>query len=280
MQIDRTTATLGARVSGLDLRSDVEEFASALRDALYEHKVLFIASEELSEEQQQKVAAIFGSPRPHPAALFLKGEHTAAEVYHDADRPPSLETGFHNDYSFSDEIPAVGVLQALELPSRGGDTIWADMHAAYDTLSPSFRDYLATLRGLHTQGAVIRIMRQRHGDEIADELSRRFDGRLHPLVVTHPVTGKRALFVNSYVSKIDGLTEKESSGILALLREHIGSPRFHCRYHWKLHDVVIWDELATSHQGPSDFFPERRILRRITAGLVRPGSGTTENLAA
>ncbi len=130
-----------------------------------------------------------------------------------------------------------------------------DKLSAHHTLGPRFAE----------------VMRRRYGADAASAVVERFDGCIHPVVVRHPGTGRPSLFVNAgYTDFIVDLHPDESRAILDLLFNRLNAPRFHYRHHWNVDDIVIWDEIATVHQGPDDFFPERRVLRRITAGLVVP----------
>jgi taurine dioxygenase len=270
MDILPLTSSIGAQVLGVDLR-EVAPVADALRTALLDHGVLFVPAQSLTEEEHRQVASIFGDPTPHPAAVMIAGNHVAGMVTNDAERPPRQEFGFHNDYSFSDWVPAAAVLQALVVPSHGGDTIWVNMLAAYEALSPSMQTFLVSLHGLHTQGQrVFKVLSERLGSAKAEELAEHFRGRIHPLVVRHPVSERPVLFLDSYTERIVELTAFESDELLRMLRAHLSQPRFHCRYHWHVGDVAIWDEVATGHQAPFDFGPETRIMRRVTAGLIEP----------
>jgi taurine dioxygenase len=276
-QVTPLTGTIGARVDGLDARRLDEATSALLRDALAEHHVLVLGAQVLDDDAHRALAAVWGEPQPHPVAAWLGSREVVAYVTNDADNPPIGDSDFHTDYTFNHEIAAVAVLQAQEVTTHGGDTIWADAHAAYETLSDSLRTYLGTLSAHHDLGPrFAEVMRRRYGPDVAERVVERFGpGAVHPVVVRHPSTGRPALFVNpGYTTAIVGLEPKESAALLGFLFEHLASPRFHYRHHWNVDDVVIWDEVATVHQGPDDFWPQRRVLRRITAGLVVPSPAT------
>lgn len=277
------TGTIGAKVDGLDLPHLDADAAQVLRDGLAEHHVLVLGAHPLTDDAHRRLAEVWGAPQPHPVSAWMGSDEVIAYVTNDADNPPIGDSDFHTDYTFNHEIAAVAVLQAQEVTSRGGDTIWADAHAAHDTLSPAMQEFLATLDAHHTLGPrFAEVTRRRYGADAAERVVGRFgDGATHPVVVRHPVTGRRALFVNpGYTDAVVGLQPKESDALLGFLFDHLGSPRFHYRHHWSVDDVVIWDEVATVHQGPDDFWPERRVLRRITAGLVVPARAAEPALAA
>ncbi len=280
--VEPLTGTIGARVVGLDARAVGDAAGALLRDALAEHHVVVLDAQELSDDEHRALASVWGELQPHPVSAWMGSTEVVAYVTNDADNPPIGDSDFHTDYTFNHEIAAVAVLQAQEVTTSGGDTIWADAHAAFDALSPSLQGYLATLQAHHTLGPrFAEVIRRRYGADAAERVVERFgDGATHPVVVRHPVTGRRALFVNpGYTDAVVGLHPKESDALLGFLFEHLTSPRFHYRHHWHVGDIVIWDEVATVHQGPDDFWPERRVLRRITAGLVVPEPAPTAALA-
>jgi taurine dioxygenase len=271
------TGTIGARLENFDAARLDDVARAALRAALERHHVIVLGRQSLTDDEHQALASVWGDPQPHPVSAYMGRSDVIAYVTNDADNPPIGDSDFHTDYTFNHEIAAVAVLQAQEVTTTGGDTIWADTHAAYDALSESLRAYLATLSAHHELGPrFAEVTRRRFGAEVADRVVERFgSGAIHPVVVRHPVTGREALFVNpGYTTAIVGLEPKESAALLSFLFEHLASPRFHYRHHWSVGDVVIWDEVATVHQGPDDFWPERRVLRRITAGLVVPCPAT------
>jgi taurine dioxygenase len=267
------TGGIGARIDGLDAHRLDEPSRAFLRDALDRNHVLVLGPQVLDDGDHRMLASVWGEPQPHPVSAWMGSSEVIAHVSNDADNPPIGDSDFHTDYTFNHEIAAVAVLQAQEVTTRGGDTIWANAHAAYETLSASLRSYLGTLSAHHDLGPrFAEVMRRRYGADVAERVVERFgSGAIHPVVVRHPTTGRPALFVNpGYTMAIVGLEPKESAALLGFLFEHLASPRFHYRHHWNVGDVVIWDEVATVHQGPDDFWPERRVLRRVTAGLVVP----------
>jgi taurine dioxygenase len=276
-RVTALTGTIGARIEGFDAARLDDASRAMLRDALERHHVIVLGEQVLSDDDHRSLASVWGNPQPHPVSAYMGSTEVIAYVTNDAENPPIGDSDFHTDYTFNHEIAAVAVLQAQEVTTVGGDTIWADAHAAYDALSASLRAYLATLSAHHELGPrFAEVTRRRYGADVAQRVVERFgSGAVHPVIVQHPVTGRAALFVNpGYTTAIVGLEPKESAALLGFLFEHLASPRFHYRHHWNVGDVVVWDEVATVHQGPDDFWPERRVLRRITAGLVVPSPAT------
>jgi taurine dioxygenase len=266
------SSSIGARIDGVDLMSLSDEQFAEIHRALIEHLVIVLPGQAINDEAQKGFAGRFGTCRPHPVREFFGNTETLAFVENSADKPPQTDNFWHTDYSFNPEIPDVAVLQAEIVPATGGDTMWANMYAAYEGLSESLRGYIGGLRAFHDLGPKFEFEMQRTlGDEAAAKIVAHFKGAEHPLVTSHPVTGRKVLFVNQgYTRHIVGLHAAESDALLNFLFAHIDSPTYHCRYRWGQGDVAVWDERATLHQGPADFFPQHRKLRRVTAGSNAP----------
>ena len=272
LSVTPISSSLGARIDGVDLASLRDDQFVEIQRALLEHLVIFLPEQDIDDEQQKRFAGRFAPCRPHPVREFFGMQETLALVENDADKPPQDDNFWHTDYSFHSEIPDVAVLRAEIVPATGGDTLWANMYAAYEGLSESLRGYLEELQAFHDLGPKFEFeMRRTMGDEATDRIVDAFRGAEHPIVTTHPETGRKALFVNpGYTRHIVGLHPAESDAILRFLYSHIDSPSFHCRYRWRQGDVAVWDERSTLHQGPDDFYPQHRRLRRVTAGSQAP----------
>jgi taurine dioxygenase len=269
------TSSLGARVEGVELATVDDEGAAGIRDALHRHGVLVFPEQRLDREQQVAFAARLGPVRGHPVPEFLFGRADPVSVVeNDGDKLPQDDQQFHVDYSFAPEIPDLAVLRVEVLPPAGGDTMWASAAAAYDALSPPMREFLGALTARHEAGDRFWYeVRRTLGPEGSDRARDRFQGISHPVVCSHPVTGRRVLFVNpGYTVAINELGARESEGLLRLLFDHLNNPAFHFRHRWRESDVVIWDEHLTAHMGPFDFAPHHRRLARVTAGRTAPAA--------
>ena len=266
------SSSLGARIDGVDLASLQKEQFEEIHRALLDHLVIFIPGQDIDDDHQKSFAGRFAECHPHPVRKYFGDSETLALVENDADKPPQEDNYWHTDYSFYSEIPDVAVLRAEVVPETGGDTLWANMYAAYDELSESLRGYLESLKAFHDLGPKFEFeMRRTLGDEAADKIVAEFRGAEHPVVTIHPETKRKALFVNpGYTRRIIGLRSAESEALLRFLYSHIDSPSFHCRHRWSPGDVAVWDERSTLHQGPADFYPQHRRLRRVTAGSRAP----------
>lgn len=185
--------------------------------------------------------------------------------------PPDAD-GWHTDVSWLPEPPQVAVLRAEVIPDSGGDTMWASLYEAYDRLSPVMRRVCDGLTVHHDQGPDFHAAIERHlGTEIANRVATEYPGADHPLVRTHPVTGRPALYVSGmFMRTVDGMNPDESEVLLSFLRTRLDDPNVQCRWRWWPNDVAVWDERATNHRALSDHFPQYRRMRRITVDGDRP----------
>ncbi|MFF1356315.1 TauD/TfdA dioxygenase family protein [Streptomyces sp. NPDC058297] len=256
------TRVIGAHVDGLDAAAPLDAATRAeLRQALLEWKVLFFRGQEMTVGQQREFAGVFGAPeRDHP---FLPdaGDPHVVQLAHDAQNP-GTENIWHSDLTFSPQPPLGSVLRAVEVPAVGGDTLWADMAAAYDGLPDKVRRRIADLRAVHE-------IPQAPGDVGAARA--RLRPVEHPVVRTHPETGRQLLYVNRvFTSRIVGLSPEESRELLDFLTCQADHPEYQVRLHWEPGTVAVWDNRATQHYAVSDYFPDRRVMERVTLVGDRP----------
>jgi taurine dioxygenase len=266
------TSSIGAVVEGLDLESGVgASEAEQLRELLFEHLVIFLPKATEDPERHMELARVFGEPVPHPVQAGIANAALLSPIKSDA-YGPDADSDFHTDYTFHPETPDAAALRAIVVPPRGGDTIWANMCQAYDALSGDLKKLLHGLDAFHSQGERFNdLMIQWYGEEEGRRIAKEFPGATHPVVTRHPVTDRSVLFVNpGYTRSIVGLKASESKALLDFLFNHIRDPRFHCRYHWSVGDIAIWDERATVHMGEGNYWPEYRELVRITLGSAVP----------
>jgi taurine dioxygenase len=269
------TATLGAEVSGVSLQTapDDPEIMAAIEQAWSEHLVLFFRDQhDLTPEGQIRFASHFGpfeyhafaKPHPdHPELVVL--DQTTPE--HDG------ANSWHSDSSFM-EYPAMGsVLRAVQLPSLGGDTCWASMYAAYEALSPRMRDLLEGCTAMHDViGPLEKAIAGGHssGTDL-EAIRRKWPPMEHPVVRTHPVTGRNALYVNNnFTTRIVGVTKDESDVLLPYLLHHVQRPDFQVRFRWEPGSVAFWDNRCTQHYAVADYSGQRRIMHRVTIRGDRP----------
>jgi len=272
IRVTPLASSLGARVDGIELGNGPSpDQVSALRRAVLEHHVIFLPHQHLDDDAQIALAHAFGEPHAHPVGTFLGDDSLMGSVSTD-DYKPGVDSHFHTDYTFDTHVPDLAVLRADVVPTHGGDTMWANTCDAFDALSPALQSFLLNLDAVHDQGAVFNdIVIQRFGEDAGRPILERFPGATHPVVTVHPETGRRALFVNEgYTRSIVGLHAAESDALLAFLFEHTRAPRFVCRYRWEVGDVAIWDERSTVHMGEGTYWPQERLMRRVTVGRATP----------
>jgi taurine dioxygenase len=270
--ITPVTGAIGAVIDDVDLTRPLDAATVAIvRDALHEHSVIFFRDQDLDEEQQIAFASNFGTIGQYPLTKMLGGTSLTSIIEDTADSPPDAD-GWHTDVSWIAEPPAYAVLNAKEIPPTGGDTMWSSLFAAYDGLSPVMQGLCDQLTVRHHAGADFHDRIERTvGREIADRVDREFPPVEHPLVRSHPVTGRRALFVSGrFMDQIVGMHRDESDALLGYLNRHIENPNFCVRWRWQPHDVAMWDEASTNHRALSDHYPQHRVMRRCTVDGTRP----------
>ena len=262
------TPVIGAEIGGIDLRQplDDDRFTEVAR-ALAEHLVIFFRDQNLTPAQHLDFGRRFGTLHIHPAAPHVEGEPALMRIHADADSPRANGEGWHTDVS-CDELPPMGsILHIHTCPPVGGDTLFANMYAAYDALSLRMQTYLGDLRAVHDGEDAYRGTYANYG--VADRPA--YPRAEHPVVRTHPVTGKRALYVNrGFTTRLLGVPRDESDGILTWLFAHMENPLFQCRFRWRANSVAFWDNRCAQHRAMWDYWPARRSGHRVTIVGERP----------
>lgn len=259
---------IGAQVANVDLSRPLSDTQfEQLYHALIRHQVLFFRHQPVTPAQQRALAARFGDLHIHPVYPHAPGVEEII-VLDTHDHNPPDNDNWHTDVTFIDTPPAGAILAAKQLPETGGDTLWASGIAAYDALSEPFKVLLSGLQAEHDFTKSFPEFKYRQSDE---ELQRwkqavtKNPPLLHPVVRTHPVSGKQALFVNEgFTTRIVGLSPKESDALLNFLFAHITKPEFQVRWRWQQDDLAIWDNRVTQHYANADYLPARRIMHRAT----------------
>ena len=273
MQFHPLTAALGAEVTGVDLSRPLpDDDMRAIEAALHEHLVLFFRDQHaMTDEDQLRVAAWFGPYEIHPFAK-PHPDHPAMTVLDQTTPKTDGANSWHSDSSFM-ETPALGsVLRAVQLPALGGDTCWASMYAAYDALSAPMR---AMLDGLTARHDIVRPLAKAvaggHSIGGVEEIRAQWPAVAHPVVRTHPVTGRKCLYVNNnFTTRICELSERESDTLLPMLLQHVAEPDFQVRFRWAPGSVVLWDNRCTQHYAVPDYTGHRRVMHRVAITGERP----------
>lgn len=270
IEVDPLTPSLGAEILGVDLS---QPLAVAVRDeierALFDFGVVFFRDQVLTPEQHIAFAEHFGRIDINRFFKPADGYPQIAEVRKEPHQKFNIGGGWHTDHSY-DEVPAMGsVLYARELPAVGGDTLFASMAAAYDSLSSGLKRTLEGLRALHSSrhvfgaGAVRLAESDLKGRIGNPELATQ--DAVHPLVIAHPLTGRKVLYVNpGFTVAIEGWSRDESAALLAYLYQHAVRPEFTVRFRWKEGSLAFWDNRLTWHYAVNDYHGEQRLLHRIT----------------
>ncbi|MCN5615662.1 taurine dioxygenase [Escherichia coli] len=259
---------IGAQITGADLTRPLSDNQfEQLYHAVLRHQVVFLRDQAITPQQQRALAQRFGELHIHPVYPHAEGVDEIIVLDTHNDNPPDNDN-WHTDVTFIQTPPAGAILAAKELPSTSGDTLWASGIAAYEALSVPFRQLLSGLRAEHDfrksfpeyKYRKTEAEHQRWREAVAKN-----PPLLHPVVRTHPVTGKQALFVNEgFTTRIVDVSEKESEALLGFLFAHITKPEFQVRWRWQPNDIAIWDNRVTQHYANADYLPQRRIMHRAT----------------
>ena len=238
IQVDKLTPHAGAEIRGVDLSQPLDERTfKEIHDALIDSGVIFFRDQHLTPDQQKAFGRLFGELHMHPAAPRELADH-----------------------------PEMGsILYMHELPPVGGDTLFASMYAAYEALSEPMKRFLEPLTAMH-EGE--HVYRGRYG---VDDTGKTFPKAEHPVVRTHPVSGRKALYVNGgFTTRIVQLKRPESDALLQFLYRHVETPEFHCRFRWQVNSIAFWDNRCMQHHAMWDYYPQRRHGHRVTVKGDRP----------
>lgn len=262
----RMGATLGAVVQGVDFDNLTDQTAACLNELILEHGVLIFEGVHATEEQQENFARCFGTPYIYPLTRFASPEGDIWTEFIDTPDSPPKAGNWHTDLTWVPDQPKFGILSALDVPERGGDTMWADIYAAYDKLSPTMQKVCESLTVIHKISSnILDPVEQQAGPEAAAFLRDNYPSIRHPLVRTHPETGRKVLFLaGGFMQCIEGMNQPESDLLLGWLKQHVNNPDFHFRWCWKQGDLGIWDERCTNHRALTNHYPQYRRLRRCT----------------
>ncbi len=268
ISVDKLTPIIGAEISGVDLSQPLGNATfSEIQRAFAENLVIFFRDQELTAEQHLAFGRRFGSLHIHPAAPHAPGHRELMVIRADANSPRANGEGWHSDVSCDAEPPMGSILHIQTCPPKGGDTLFANMYAAYDALSDRMKTYLDGVTALHDGEEVYRGTYANLG--VADKTS--YPRAEHPVVRTHPVTGKKCLYINrGFTRRLGGVPGDESAGVLRYLFEHMENPLFQCRFRWSENAVAFWDNRCAQHRAVWDYWPHTRAGHRVTVAGDRP----------
>ena len=274
MKVTKLAPAMGAEITGIDLGSSdfSDNLIGEIRAVWLEHNMVVLRGQNLTPQQQLRLAEAFGDPDIYPFLDGVDGIPEITAVLKREHETVNFGGVWHTDTSYQKLPPMATMLQAIELPPIGGDTLFANQEMAYERLSDGLKETLGGLRVICAAGkakvAATRTARiEESGKSVdIDELV-----ASHPAIRTHPETGRRSLYLSpGHAVRFDGWTEEESAGLLSYLFQHQVAPEFQCRLSWGVGDIAIWDNRSTLHYPLNDYHGHRRLLHRITLKGDRP----------
>jgi len=274
MDIKLLSGALGAEVEGIDLKDSSKENFKVINNLLLEHKVIFFRNQKITPEEQLALAKRFGPLEKH---AYVKGRDKYPEIVRiikDPNEKNQWGENWHSDVSYNVKPTKAVILRSIKVPPVGGDTMFSNMELAWETLNKGIKEKIKDKKAIHSSlgaGFFVNDYKHMEGNGNIDEYS-----STHPIVRTHPETGKKILFVNwTYTKKIVEMDEKESDETLKKIFEHQARLDLTCRFRWTENAVAIWDNRSVLHYAIADFFPGRglgheRIMDRIAIEGDRP----------
>ena len=271
-EVEPIGPTLGGEIHGLDLAKPLSpEAARLLEEVLIERKVIYLRDQNITAAQQVAIGRMFGELEVHP--FSPGGEFPEIVVLDNHKDNPVLSTDvWHSDTTFRECPTKYSILRCVIMPNTGGDTLWADMCAVYEGLSESMRRFLEPLHAVHDFKNFRALFTKSEKDqERLRRMEELYPNPTHPVVRTHPVTGKKALFVNpQFTLAVKGLSEDESRSLLHMLFEQTHVPEYQFRLRWKPGTVTFWDNRSTQHYAANDYYPNRRRMERVAVKGDKP----------
>ena len=270
MRIEPMAGALGAEIGGID----VVDLSPATRDDLHQafldHQVICIRDQTLTPQQMVQFARLFGEPAIYPFIQAIDGAPEVIEILKTETDQQNFGGNWHSDTSYLARPASGTMLFAHEIPPVGGDTLFANMYLAYETLSDGMKDLLSGLTGIYSSAQKKHGGRARQMNDIAGMQNKYVEdsGVLeaeHPIVRTHPETGRKSLYIStSHTVRLKGMTEEESQPLITYLNAHSVKPEFTCRVRWSPGALVLWDNRCTQHFAVNDYHGHRRRMHRVT----------------
>ena len=268
LTVEPIAGALGAEISGVDLGAELDDATIAdIRRALLAHCVIFFRDQEFDADQHKRLARRFGEIFVHPNYAGMQADPEIVMIRREPGDTRVVGEDWHTDTTMMTTPPMGAILYALEVPPYGGDTLFANQYLAYETLSDGMKRLIDGLNAIHSDrlvagpqsnASVGRTTKARHDESWRETIT------THPIVTTHPETGRKALFVNvSYTVGIEELTDEESGPLLRFLMEHGNRPELTCRFRWTKGAVAFWDNRCVKHLAINDAGPYRRLMRRV-----------------
>ncbi len=267
--IKRLSPSIGAELHDIDLKKDLsQEEKDHIYNALLTYKVIFFRDQNITTEEHLRFGKYFGELEVHPFAPLganMEDHPEVLRITHNKENKPR-ENAWHSDVTWRLEPSLGSILRMIETPPVGGDTLFANMEAAYENLPDEIKDKLDGTFAVH-DFAVFRnalIKRGKSPEEI-EELNKKFPKPTHPVIRTHPDTGKKSIYVNvAFTTHIEGLSDEESKMMLNYLYNQSSVPEYQCRFKWEENSIAFWDNRACQHYASADYWPATRRVERVT----------------
>jgi taurine dioxygenase len=265
IEVKPVTPKIGAEIHGVNLAGNLSgEDLEVIKGALLEHQVIFFRDQDMTIDQQKDFGRHFGELHLHPARFRngLEGHPEILLVHADEKTSRAAGDGWHSDVSCDEEPPMGSILRLVTVPETGGDTLFASMYSAYEALSEPMKTLLDGLTATHDGGPNYIDRAKRTGKY---DPAKVYPKNSHPIVRTHPETGRKSLFINPiFTTHIDGIPKDESAALLGFLFDHIAKPAFQCRFRWQKNSIAFWDNRCAHHHAMWDYFPNVRTGHRVT----------------
>ncbi|MFT5172920.1 MAG: taurine dioxygenase [Gammaproteobacteria bacterium] len=279
LEVRPIAGAIGAEIHGVNLAALDDETFNEIHAVWLEHLVVFFRDQDISAQQQLDFALRFGDIHFHPFMRGMDDHPEVLEIVKEPSDPRTFGSVWHTDQMFNPKPAKATMLYAKETPSAGGDTMFANMYAAYDHLSAGMQTMVGDLKTFNVgdrfkhNGGKSRAERYGAGSNMGTKVKDPGNVQTesaHPLVRTHPETGRKALYIGSHTQGLDGFEETEADPLLNYLREHATRPEFTCRFRWQVGSMAIWDNRCVQHRALADYPNERRRMHRITIAGDEP----------
>ena len=265
-KVEAITPSIGAEISGVSLNKDLSSATvEKIYSALIKHQVIFFRDQDISPETHLKLAESLGDIDPgHPVYPHVEGYQSIVLLKNDAHTRPDTND-WHKDLTFKANPPFASILHGVSVPEVGGDTLWASMSAAYESLSDGWKEHLEGLEAIHDMGTFRNDYYKDGGIESVNNALKKVGSAVHKVIETHPISGLKYLNVNqSFTRNIVNESQGQSDHVLQFLFQHVTKPEFQVRFHWENNSIAIWDNRITQHYAVCDYLPNFRHMQRIT----------------
>ena len=271
-KIIKEDSALGATIIDIDLKQPLdEELTGFIANALAENEVIFFRNQDITPEQHRAFALNFGQLQSHPVYPTIEGFPEITILENDEKNPSKIEK-WHTDMTFKKIPPLGSILLGKVIPEKGGDTLFASLSAAYSDLPLDLKQSLEEMTAVHSfEYGFKESLAEPYGREKLAKALIDNPPAAHPVVCTHPVTGKKLIYVNSlFTLKINSLSDSESSKLLEFLCDHIKKEKYQCRFSWEINSIAFWDNRSVIHKPDNDYWPQLRRMERITIDNTTP----------